>query len=78
MKRLLCEDCSATLDNMETSLNLKLRGRAVGTFYCLRCLGDRMDCLPEELVKLAAYFRDNGCELFAREYVDKQGGNDLE
>ena len=73
MKRLLCRDCFAELGNMEIALNLKIRGKAAGTFFCLRCLGDRMDCDPEELKRLAAYFRENGCELFSVTYVEEQG-----
>ncbi len=70
MKRILCRDCEASLNNTEIALNLKLRGRAVGTFFCLRCLAERMESAPEELQQLAWFFKDNGCELFSRQYVN--------
>ncbi len=73
MKRLLCGDCGAALTNTEIALNLKTRGRAVSFFFCLHCLGKRMGCAPQELKSLAAFFRENGCELFSRVYVDEQG-----
>ena len=74
MKRILCARCGASLNNTEIALNLKLRGRALGTFYCLGCLAAGMEKTPEELKDLAAYFRDNGCELFSRQYVLEQEG----
>ncbi len=73
MKRILCRCCEAPLGNMEIALNLKLRGRAVGTFFCLSCLAGRMESAPEELAQLARFFQENGCELFSRQYVDEQG-----
>ncbi len=73
MKRILCRCCEASLGNTEIALNLKLRGRAVGTFFCLSCLAGRMESAPEELAQLARYFQENGCELFSRRYVDEQG-----
>ncbi len=70
MKRILCRCCDLSLGNTEIALNLKLRGRAVGTFFCLRCLAERMESAPEELSQLAWFFKENGCELFSRQYVD--------
>lgn len=69
MKRILCESCKSSLSNTEIALNLKLRGRAVGSFFCLRCLAEKIDSPPQELMRLAEYFRENGCELFSRQYV---------
>lgn len=71
MKRILCRCCEASLGNTEIALNLKLRGRAVDTFFCLECLAERMDSAPEELSQLACFFKENGCELFSRQYVDE-------
>lgn len=73
MKRLLCENCQSSLCNDEIALNLKLRSRSVGTFFCLKCLSHRMDCPKEKLTQMAAFFRENGCELFTRQYVNEQG-----
>ena len=73
MKRIGCGDCGAPLGNMEIALNLKLRGRAAGTFFCLQCLGQQLDCPREELKRMAVFFRENGCELFSRRYVEEQG-----
>lgn len=51
-------------------MNLKLRGRSVGMFYCMLCLSDRTDSTVEELEQMADYFTQNGCELFQTKYVD--------
>lgn len=72
MKRLLCRDCGSSLGNRETALNLKLRGRSVGVFYCESCLARRMDSTAGELRELARYFSENGCELFSAHYVDEE------
>ena len=73
MKRIGCGDCGAPLGNMEIALNLKLRGRAARTFFCLQCLGQQLDCPREELKRMAVFFRGDGCELFSRQYVEEQG-----
>lgn len=73
MKQLLCTDCANTLCNDEIALNLKLRGRSTGTFFCLRCFSRRLDCTQDELMQMANFFRENGCELFANKYVNEQG-----
>lgn len=71
MKRLLCCDCAQEMNNEEIAMNLKLRGRAVGTFFCKACLSRRIDCPPETLTQMATFFRENGCELFSRQYVNE-------
>lgn len=76
MKRILCARCGASLGNTEIALNLKLRGRAVGTFYCLDCLAGILDSDRAALTRLADHFRENGCELFARQYVLEQGSDE--
>lgn len=72
-KRIRCGDCGGLLGDTETALNLKLRGRAVGVFYCLNCLAARTGAEAGELAEMAEFFRANGCELFARHYVDEPG-----
>ncbi|MDR2505040.1 MAG: hypothetical protein LBD16_02925 [Oscillospiraceae bacterium] len=69
MNQLLCGGCREPLCNDEIAVNLKLRGRAVGTFFCMDCLSERIDCAKDELLRMAVFFRENGCELFAREYL---------
>lgn len=76
MKRILCGDCGKTLGNTEIALNLRLRGRAIGTFFCLSCLAERLDCGEETLERAARHYRENGCELFARVYVSEPGRED--
>lgn len=73
MKQIRCGDCGVPLGNTEIALNLKLRGRAAGTFFCMQCLGKQLDCPREELKRIADFFRENGCELFSRRYVEEQG-----
>lgn len=73
MRRIGCEGCTRTLANTEIALNLKLRGRAVSRFFCMDCLALRCDCSAEKLTELAQFYRSNGCELFAREYVKEKG-----
>lgn len=76
MRRIRCEGCQSLLGNTEIALNLKLRGRAVSRFCCLSCLAERLDCTRETLKEMAAFYKDNGCELFAREYVCEHEGGD--
>jgi len=80
MRRICCEGCQGPLGNLEIALNLKLRGRAVSRFCCLSCLAERLGCTRETLREMAAFYKGNGCELFAREYVPEpvceQGGGD--
>lgn len=71
MKQLLCAGCGAALRNAEIALNLKLRGRSIGTFFCMGCLARQLGCGAEELKELAAFFRQHGCELFERIYVNE-------
>ena len=73
MKRVLCVDCGKSLGNTEIALNLKLRGRSTGRFSCLTCLARYLDGDEENLRSMAEYYRKNGCELFARVYVDEPG-----
>lgn len=73
MKRILCVDCGRSLGDTEVALNLKLRGRATGRLSCLACLAQKLDCDEEKLRSMAEYYRENGCELFARVYVDGPG-----
>ena len=73
MKRLLCKDCQRVLVNDEIALNLKLRNRSIGTFYCLGCFSKRFDLEKNKLTEMAAFFKENGCELFTRRYVNEQG-----
>lgn len=59
------------LCNEGIALNLKLRGRSIGTFFCLHCLALHLDCTEAHLRQMAAFFRENGCELFQRNYVNE-------
>lgn len=72
MKRLGCRRCARSLTNVEIALNLKMRGRSVSAFYCLSCLADGYDMDKEKLMEWAAFYRENGCELFLRRYVDDE------
>jgi len=76
MRRILCEECKASLGNMEIALNLKLRGRAASRFACLPCLARRLGCAQALLEEKAAFYRSHGCELFACEYVCEHEGGD--
>lgn len=57
---------------MEIALNLKLRGRASSRFVCMSCMAERLDCAEQSLADMAAFYQENGCELFERQYVDEQ------
>ena len=72
MRRLLCRDCRKELGNREIAMNLKLRGRSVGTFFCMQCLSSQTDSPAEELEQMADYFTQNHCELFGQKYVDRE------
>lgn len=53
-------------------MNLKLRGRSVGMFFCMQCLSMQTDSPVEELEQMADYFTQNHCELFGQKYVDRE------
>ena len=72
MKRLRCHTCGQSLKNPEVALNLKLRGRGIGFFYCEGCLAAQTGSTPADLQELVRYFTENGCELFSRHYVDEE------
>ena len=72
MKRLYCRDCGRSLRNPEVALNLKIRGKAIGTFFCEACLSERTGSTIAELRDLARFFAENGCELFSMHYVDEE------
>lgn len=76
MKRLLCRQCARRLGNVEVALNLKMRGRAVSTFYCFGCLARGYDMNKERLLEWADFYKRNGCELFSREYVPEPTGEE--
>ena len=72
MKRLPCNECGRSRRNQEIALNLKIRGRSIGVFYCEDCLSERMDSTVGELRELARFFSEHGCELFSRQYVNEE------
>ena len=72
MKRLYCHGCGRPLRNPEVALNLKLRGRGIGFFYCEGCLSERTGSPAADLREMVRYFTENGCELFSRPYVDEE------
>ena len=72
MKRLLCHGCGRSLRNQEVALNLKIRGRSIGAFYCEDCLSERTDSTAGELRELVRFFTEHGCELFSRQYVNEE------
>lgn len=71
MKRMACFACRRALNNTEIALNLKLQGRAASRFFCLSDLARRTGSTEGSLMAMAEFFRDSGCELFSREYVEE-------
>ena len=67
---MICRDCGEELSNREIAMNLKMRGRAIGIFFCMSCLAKHVSGTVEELEQMADYFTQNQCELFQRKYVD--------
>ncbi|MBR2601224.1 MAG: hypothetical protein IKE08_00880 [Clostridia bacterium] len=53
-------------------MNLKIRGRSIGVFYCEDCLSERTDSTAGELRELVRFFTEHGCELFSRQYVNEE------
>ncbi len=70
-KRLLCATCGTALCNDVIALNLKLSGRAASRFFCADCLAARLDMPDSEPARLIAFFKENHCELFARDYLGR-------
>ena len=72
MKLLICRGCGRRLGNPEIALNLKLRGRGIGGFFCENCLSEQTGSTVAELREIIRFFTENGCELFSVHYVDEE------
>lgn len=60
-----CKNCGATLTSDEKAIYMKLVSRTAKDFLCLDCLGEKLGCGREPLVKKIKYYRESGnCVLF--------------
>lgn len=60
-----CRNCGAALASDEKAIYLKLVSRTAKDFLCLDCLGEKLGCGREPLVKKIKYYRESGnCVLF--------------
>ena len=59
-----CARCGAPLEPDEIAVTKKLMNRGTSTFYCVSCLAEHFQVLPEVIRERIAYFRETGCTLF--------------
>lgn len=71
MKHINCEICSRYLTNDEIAFNLRLFGRGLSRFKCIRCLSLFFDSTEESLRESMEMYKQNGCELFSHKYVSE-------
>lgn len=60
-----CISCLKDINDKDTiSLNKKLLGKNLNTFYCLDCLADFLNATVDDLLDKIQEFKEEGCELF--------------
>lgn len=59
-----CKDCSKKLKKNDVALSMKLYGRQIKEFKCLKCIAKDMNCTQKDLRERIEYFKHNGCDLF--------------
>lgn len=65
MKRVSCISCGKVdLSRNEIGINKKLLGEEAANFYCLNCLADYLEVMPQDILDKIEEFREEGCRLF--------------
>lgn len=59
-----CAQCGRTLDTLEIALHRKLVNRGAQTFLCKTCLARLYKLTEDDLDRMAAAFKAQGCTLF--------------
>lgn len=59
-----CVVCNKKLKKDDIGLSMKLYGRNIENFKCVRCLGKEFNKTNEELKEIINYHKNNGCDLF--------------
>lgn len=60
-----CVSCGKSLlDKNEVAICVKLLGEDIKNFYCLDCLADYLDVIPQDILDKIEEFKEDGCKLF--------------
>lgn len=59
-----CMCCGKKLKSLDIALSMKLYGRQITSFKCVKCLGKDFNMTAKELKEKAKEFRSSGCDLF--------------
>ncbi|MBQ8137031.1 MAG: hypothetical protein IJ174_06320 [Clostridia bacterium] len=62
-----CALCGKALGRDEIAITKKLVNRGAKQFYCIPCLAERFSVTERDILDKIAYFRAQGCTLFAQE-----------
>lgn len=65
-EKIGCAACNkAHLTKDEIGICKKLLGDPPRQYFCLSCLAEHLDCLPEDILAKIEQFKEEGCKLFA-------------
>lgn len=60
-----CVSCrKSKLEKNEIAICIKLLGEYITNFYCLDCLADYLDVVPQDILDKIEEFKEDGCKLF--------------
>jgi len=59
-----CLRCNSDVPKDIIALNKKLLNRRMEKFFCLICLADYLEVIPNELLDKVEEFKQQGCSLF--------------
>ena len=61
-----CLSCGGPVDETAFGLNKKLIGKNVCSFYCVKCLAEKLECKESDLYGMAERLRKTGCRFFTQ------------
>lgn len=61
----VCRDCGRAVSAYEIALHRKLVNRGADSFLCKSCLAKLYKLSENDLDRMAAFFKKQGCTLFA-------------
>ncbi len=59
-----CACCNSRLKSLDVALSLKLYGRGISTFKCIKCIAKDFGVSVKELKEKANEYKEGGCSLF--------------
>lgn len=65
MNTITCVSCGKTgLVCNEIGINKKLLGEDIEKFYCLDCLAEYLEVIPQDILNKIEEFKEDGCKFF--------------